>query len=500
MKINYSAILKTDRIRPAGITGGTILTESENDRSRILFSPAFRRLQQHAHVFSMDANAADRSNLSHSLQVSQVGRGIANQIAIHLGATTLGMPHQGAALVNFVETACLMRNIGNPPFGRSGEAAIQKWFADQGSNKMRAACKTYGGREIGASDPRLVNALADFYEFGGHPQGLRVITKLQWNTDPRGLNLTKTSIATYLRYIRMAGQKFAESAEKFSEKAGFFSTEAGLVKNVWSEFGYSAVSPQRFPLTYIVEAADYIVSCLGDLEDAIETRLVQQHEAINNIKDHWLSSYIPIDPDPADDLIAAAFADAVGGKNSAGDEYSYADFRAALIVALADFAARQYVAQHEAVFAGTLDSLLSAASGAGSVLATLKIYCKQHAYSHAAVQRNELAGYTAVYGLLEHFGILLECSAQRFQAALDYSSDQDAQGVPIFIEKKLLSLFPGEYIKAYLHLITQIRNAHGRDEEFEEWNARAHLVVDFLAGMTDGCAAATFQTLSGVHL
>lgn len=500
MEIDYSAILKADRIRRnAAAASGTVLSKSENDRGRILFSPAFRRLRQEMHGFSVNANATIGSNFSHCLQVSQIGRVIANRIATQLAAGNFVDANQSAALVNFVDSACLLRNIGNPPFGRAGKAAIQRWFVERGADMVRAACKSYGGREITASDPRLVQALTDFYEFDGNPQGLRVIAKLKWSTEPNGLNLTKTTIASYLKYLRMAGAEPAPS-ERFTEKAGFFSTEAGLLKSIWSEFGYSAAAPQRFPLAYIVEAAEKIGGCLCDLEDAIETQVLRQREAIAAVRESWLSSYIPTDPDPVDDQIVGIFNDGVNGKNRAGEEFGYADFRAALISALSDYAARRYLDQHDAAFNGKLDSLLPSESGAGAILAALKDYCKQHVYRHPLVQQNELSGYATIYGLLQHFALLLTCSTERFQAALDATLDRDRYGVSLFAEQKLLSLIPDEYIGVYSHAVAQIGNAGGRDAEFEEWNTRAHLVVDFVAGMTDAFAVSTYRTLAGLHL
>ena len=487
-------------MQPENGASGSILAESENDRSKILFSPAFRRLQQHAQVFPLNTGRAARSKLNHALQAAQVGRSIANLIAAHLESENLATRIECAALANITETACLARNIGNPPFGRAGEAAIQRWFAEYGPGKIRTACRTYGTRELSASDPRLINALADFYEFDSNPQGLRVLAKFQWNNDPGGLNLTKTSIASYVKYLRMAGGRTGEESERFAEKPGFFSTEAGLVKNVWSTFAYDAPA-QRFPLSHVVDAADHIVSSICDLEEAIDAKLLQAHEAIDTIKEQWLSTYIPVDPDLADEQILDMLTTAAKGKNGAGDAFNFADLRRALITTLSGYAARRYIEQHQAVFDGTLDTLLPPESGAGSLLATLRNYCQRHVYCLESVQRNELVGYSVIHGLLTHVGILLECPNDRFQIALDFSGEQETSEQSLysgqFIERKLLALIPVEYRNAYAHLVAQLGSVGGRDAEFEEWNARAHLLTDFITGMTESAATAMFQTLSG---
>jgi dGTPase len=111
-----------------------------------------------------------------------------------------------------------------------------------------------------------------------------------------------------------------------------------------------------------------------------------------------------------------------------------------------------------------------------------------------------LAGYKAIYGLLDNFAILLECSPQRFQAALRYEN-KDGLGEPIVIENKYLKLFPARYKKAYEYAVNH-NSASGEPEErsLVEWNARAHLIVDFISGMTDDFAMTFYRTLAGMKL
>ncbi len=272
----YRNILTAKRLRQSDVDGRSVVAEAESDRGRVLFCAAFRRLQQKAQVFSMEPNAAVRSRLTHSLEVSQLGRYIADQICESLNAGGMTAQEQ-IAFVTFVETACLMHDIGNPPFGHFGEAAIKKWFSDKGEGCVQRAIKLVRGN-VGSGDPRLIDAVADFREFDGNPQGLRIVTRLQWNADEYGLNLTKTSLAAFLKYIRCAGER---RDGRFNKKAGYFRSEKEIVSSLWSEFGYE--SPQRFPLAYIMEAADDIAYCISDLEDSVEKGLIQQTDALKEI-------------------------------------------------------------------------------------------------------------------------------------------------------------------------------------------------------------------------
>jgi len=486
MNLDYSSILKADRVQPDIVATGPLVTTAEADLEQILFSPVFRRLQHQARAFPLDGNVGAKS--SQAIETAHIGRRIARQIAARLESGKLASASECAALVDFTETACLAREVGCPPFDQAGEAAIQRWFVEHGPGKVQAACRHYGGHDFDDSDPRLVNALADFYEFDRNPQRLRVLAKLQVGNTARSLHLTKTSIASTLQYLRMAGIGMAETTAGFSDKPGFFSTEAGLVKNVWSSVGYEP-EPQRFPISYIAEAAADIVSFSGDLQRAIDNDLLRAQDAIEAIKNDWLTTYIPIDPDPVDQQILDTFA--------LGADGGFADARQALIAALCDYVARRYIDQHDAVFAGITETLLPTESGAGSMVAALERYCRQHLYCLETVQRKELIGYSVVSGLLDHFGVLLESPSARFQTLLNASDAAKASDRSLFVERKLLATIPLGYRNAYSHSLALLGHAHGRDQEFEEWNVRAHLLVDFIAGMDEDAATALHGMLSG---
>jgi dGTPase len=483
---NYSSILSGNRIRKTSVPDRTILTESESDRGRVIFSPAFRRLQQKAQVFSMEPNAAVRSRLTHSLEVSQVGRYIADEVGLGLKLETA----EHGALVNFVETACLMHDIGNPPFGHFGEAAIQSWFQLNGEQSFRAALKAQNPKRRVLKAKIVQGALADFLEFDGNPQGLRIVARLQWNTDEYGLNLTKTTLASFLKYVRASG----ESKEGlFRKKPGFFTTEADVVAEVWKEFKYRR--PKRFPLTYIMEAADDIAYCISDLEDSIEKGIVEAQSAIRMVQQAY--NDVKIDRScPEDAEIQVAFNSVLAGKKD-DREYTYIDFRTALNRLIIKYAARRFCNLQSKIFSGKLDTLLPVDEPPGAVLDELKKYCRQHVYRHESVQRLELAGYTAIKGLLDHFAILLRIPAYRFRDALEYKT-KDAKGNQILLESKLLKLFPEKYKKVYCHHLARVEALDCSDEL--EWNARAHLVVDFVSGMTDDFAMTTYRTLAGMRL
>lgn len=492
----YEKLLSPERFRTSSVSNRNIISEAESDRGRLLFCAAFRRLQQKAQVFSMEPNAAVRSRLTHSFEVSQMGRYIADQISSKLIENNWATTEQCSALVTFVETSCLMHDIGNPPFGHFGEAAISEWFSKHGAHAIIHSCSSgqvSGG--IGTEDPRLVNALADFLAFDGNPQGLRVVSKLQRNSDEHGLNLTKTTIGSYIKYVKSSVSSTRPINSPFIKKCGYFTTESDIVNSVWQHFGYS--EPQRFPLAYVMEAADDIAYCISDLEDSIEKGLLNQKTALSEIQSQWAQQKFEPN-DVVATSIGITLQNAAKGECENGAPFTYTDFRTALMRELARYAAEQYINEHKKVLDGSLPTLMPPNSAAGVILELLKTYCRTKVYCHEVVQRVELAGYTAIYGLLEKFSCLLTCSHDRFKCALDYSKNKDSENRPIIIEKKLLTLFPKNYIKVYSDDLCKISS--DKDLKFKEWNLRAHLVTDFLAGMTDDFAMTTYRTLSGMRL
>lgn len=491
--IDYDHLLSSTRLRKSSQSDRTILTESESDRGRVLFSPAFRRLQQKAQVFSMEPNAAVRSRLTHSLEVSQVGRYIADEIGNELMSQGRINSSQQGALVNFVETACLIHDIGNPPFGHFGEAAIQQWFRKHGRRSLLNSLnitEEQQKKEHVIPEDKIEGTLADFLEFDGNPQGFRIVSRLQWNNDEYGLNLTTTTLASFLKYLRHPNQK---ESGGFTKKPGFFICEKHLIERIWTHFGYNISQPRRFPLNYVMEAADDIAYCISDLEDSFEKKIIREEITFPEIRSEYEKLKFNKDS-PEHELILNALMRIEGRQ---GNNYTYTDFRTTLNRAIVKYAAKKYITNEVEIAAGRLKTLLPQDEPPGAILKVLSDYCRKYVYSHESVQRVELAGYTAIAGLLDHFGCLLDLPGEAFMVALN-SPSSGSGGRNLLIEPKLLSLFPAKQKLVYLHCLKEPHD--GINDSLWEWNARSHLVVDFISGMTDDFAMTTYRTLAGMRL
>ncbi|WP_204274199.1 dGTPase [Stenotrophomonas maltophilia] len=482
----YEKILSSKRERKSTISRSGIVVEAESDRGRVLFCPSFRRLQQKAQVFSLESNAAVRSRLTHSLEVAQIGRLLAELIAEELVARDELTPTSKQAMMTFVETACLMHDIGNPPFGHFGEAAIQSWFTENGSGVLAQALGLGLGRSQAPLTPRAAEALMDFQAFDGNPQGLRIVSKLQGQRDDKGLNLTHTSLAAFLKYVRCSDEE--PGNEPFRKKAGYFRSERKLVEAIHKTFSYDF--PQRFPLAYIMEAADDIAYCVSDLEDSIEKGLVDWRQAFSEIQDNFLlkfpagkrghPSYKKIKR-----ILSSVLAD------DAIKSCDFVAFRTSLNWVLVKDVVSAYIKNHDLVLSGSVETLLPKSEPSGAVLEELRGYCKRNVYPHDSVQRVELAGYAAIKGLLDQFRPLLTATGKEFMYAIS-DGDSKWHGRSMVIEKKLLSLFPNKHKAVY--------SKGDYSDCFAEWEARAHLVVDYISGMTDDFAVNTYRMLSGTRL
>ncbi len=176
MDINYKKFFSTKRLRDTTISRTNSIEEFYSDRSRLIYSSSFRRLQQKAQVFSLESNSSVRTRMTHSLEVSDIGRSLSNRIAQKLYEQNYIDQSEIGMMVSIVENACLLHDIGNPPFGHFGEEAIKSWarnsFTDAGISRYKVQNKKLF--------KKLIN---DFLQFDGNPQGFRVITKLHTERD-----------------------------------------------------------------------------------------------------------------------------------------------------------------------------------------------------------------------------------------------------------------------------------------------------------------------------
>ncbi|QDE97964.1 dGTPase [Myxococcus xanthus] len=492
-KLSYETLISPKRLRPSEIPNRSLATETDSDHGRVLFSTAWRRLQQKAQVFPLEDNAAVRSRLTHSMEVSYIGRLIALEVLETAQQKNLssswGLVGREIPFRNIVETACLTHDIGNPPFGHFGEHAIREWFQKHATNALRESIRGIKAAQIAIFRGKL---LPDFTTFDGNAQGLRILTKLQWNIDEFGLNLTHSQIAAFLKYVRPPYVE-AKANRPFEKKPGFFFSEEPIVREVWSVLGLK--QGQRYPLAYIMEAADDIAYCLSDIEDAIEKGLTDEERFRNALEEIWQAEANKAQLSDAKflpEILSAAWG---SGAKSRAKGVRFFKFKTDFTRRLTTKAAELYVDNHYQILNGTALSLLELSKPHKAALDSLKAYARRNIFTTTDAEHLELAGFQVVKSLLEHLRPLLVLPADKFAAMVD---GEKLSGFDL--ERRLFNLLPKKHLLAYKEAV------HGRYRPAKippalvEWFARAHLMVDFISGMTDRYALETYQLLSGIKV
>ena len=476
---NYRDKITCRRQRPTTVEGRDIVEETESNRGRIIQSAAIRRLQQKTQVYPLETNAAVRSRLTHSLEVQQTGRFIARsilaQLKEHNKLKELGLEGIETAFTNLVEMACLMHDVGNPPFGHFGEAAINDWM----EKNARTCFFRASGTGSNLFEEKL---LPDLLHFEGNAQGLRIIHSLQ------KLNLTCSQIAALVKYTRPAWQAEADQGYTYRhKKPGCYYSEEPLLEMIWQHLG---IAPgHRYPLVYIMEAADDIAYCIADLEDAVDKGILNLRQLQRLLQEEWdsqcqragvgFSRYLP-------DIVEQALDE------NATSHIFITRFRTRLSKDLVDYATARYCERHQDIFEGSLDEpLIDGGSRQHLALLTLKWVARRHVFSQPEVETPELRGYAALMGLMDIYRPLLEMSRKEFTHIVNGEPSKH------FIAQRLYHRLSGKHKEAYEEAVEALQG-ESEDSPALEWYYRCRLVIDYMSGMTDNFVLDEYQCLSAI--
>ncbi len=240
-------------------------TEFQRDYDRLIFSSSFRRLQNKTQVFPLPGSIFVHNRLTHSLEVSCVGRSLANNAAVFLTEKYADEEwiHKLQSLDDIVATACLAHDMGNPPFGHSGERAIISYFREGNGQRLR--------------DKVTEHQWSDFTHFDGNANAFRLLSHQFVGRRSGGFALTYSTLASIIKYPYSS----LEATKK--PKFGFFESEQESFQKVVNELGLLPIDASgkkfcRHPLVYLVEAADDICYQIMDIEDANHLKLLSNEE------------------------------------------------------------------------------------------------------------------------------------------------------------------------------------------------------------------------------
>ena len=357
----------------------------EVDYDRVIFSSAFRSLQDKTQVIPLSKTSFVHTRLTHSLEVSVVGRSLGRKA----GEKVLeNHPHlhtvHGYQVNDFgaiVAAAALAHDIGNPPFGHSGEKAIGDYFSN--------------GNGLRFKDRMTAKEFQDLVDFEGNANGFKLLTESKYGVDG-GLRLTYATLGAFTKYPKESLPK-KPTTHISDKKYGIFQSEVDFFKEVAENIGLlkrgseSDLSYCRHPLTYLVEAADDICYTIIDFEDGINLGWIPEDTAleylINLVKDR-------LDRDKYSKLVRTS------------DRLAY--LRSLAIGTLIDEAAEIFISNEADILAGNFQTALLEKSRYKAQISDIINESVQKIYRSKEVKEKEIAGYKILTTLLDNYTTALE--------------------------------------------------------------------------------------------
>ena len=418
-------------------------TEFKRDYDRLIFSAPFRRLQNKTQVFPLPGSVFVHNRLTHSLEVASVGMSLGNDVAHSLMSGR--HPELRGTLFEqigqIVSTACLAHDLGNPPFGHSGEKAIQTFFTEGAGSRLR---------------PLVSEAFwADITHFEGNANAFRLLTHQFCGRRPGGFVMTYSTIASIVKY------PFSSMAPSKKGKFGFFVSELPTYLRLADEMGIRRLSADgeplryaRHPLVYLVEAADDICYEIMDLEDAHKLKILSFEETSQLLLGFF------------DAATQQRILQRIHDEQLTDENEKVVYLRACVIGLLENECARVFVDHEDEIldgmFEGSLiDHISPLPRQAYKACAKLSV---QRIYKSRVVLDVELSGYKIMATLME----------QMVEAVMH----------------------PDRYYSQ--QLIHRVSSQY--DISAENLEDRLMAVIDYISGMTDVYALDVYQKINGISL
>lgn len=437
-------------------------TEIERDYDRILFSAPIRRLADKTQVFPLDKNDSVRNRLTHSHEVSNLARSIG--VALVHGST--GVPTDERSrrdLPSMLAAVGLAHDIGNPPFGHQGEYAISSWFRKNENETLNFSDAVTNG-EITEED--AIRMKADYLNFEGNAQALRILTKLQILNDNFGLNVSCGTLGALMKYPVTSDK--VDKSRVATKKFGCFHSERECCQEIWNETGLS--EGVRHPLAYIMEACDDIAYSVLDAEDAVKKGLVSFVDVLNFLEAHYQE-----DPIVNKLLNKAKEHHEKHRKHDLSpaelNDISMQMFRVLTIGEMVGAVTSTFANNYEAIMTGTFEGDLIGSSDVKGLCKGLKTCSFKHAFRHKSVLEVELKGHNIIHSLMDMMWPAIEMRGDPFE------SDGFVDEAGVF-EKYVYNRISESYRRVF----------EDRGNTLPLNYKRCQLLADMVAGMTDSYA------------
>ena len=418
-------------------------SEFKRDYDRLIFSAPFRRLQNKTQVFPLPGSVLVHNRLTHSLEVASVGMSLGNDVAARIISER--RPELRGTLFEeigqIVSTACLAHDLGNPPFGHSGEKAIQTFFTEgEGRALQQQVSEAFW---------------SDITHFEGNANGFRLLTHQFKGRRPGGFVMTYSTVASIVKY------PYSSLAPSRKGKFGFFVSEQPIWQRLAEEMGIRQLSapgePLRYarhPLVYLVEATDDICYEIMDLEDAHKLKIV----SYDTVSQLFLDFF---DPDTQQKILQRIHDEQLTDEN---EKVVY--LRACVIGKLENECVNAFVEHEDEILDGTFS---------GSLVDHISTR-QREAYEHCATLSEE-----RIYRSRPVLDV--ELSGYQIMATLMQKMTDAVMNPQRYYSQQLIGRVSSQY-----------------DITADDLETRLMAVIDYISGMTDVYALDVYQKINGISL
>ena len=417
-------------------------TRFEQDYDRIIFSHPFRSLQDKTQVFPMPEDDFVHTRLTHSLEVSSVGRSLGRTVGEFIIKSHPSLASGGLSPYDFgaiVATACLTHDIGNPPFGHAGESTISDFFKNDPA-----------GQFFKDHVPDI--DWSDLTNFEGNAQGFRILTDPEY----KGLKCTAATLATFTKYPR-ASNINSTSSRKSQKKYGFYQSNLSEFQEVAATCGLLPLGEHswiRHPLAFLVEAADDICYLIIDLEDGTRLGLIPFEQTRDLLSEIIGDRY---DPGKLREI------------NSLDQKLG--TLRALAIQQLIQDTAKVFLTLEKDLLTGTFDQALTDQLPYANTLKTITKLSIEHIYRSKQVIQREAMGLEVLSNILRQF------TTAMFQVVFNAQHSTSHH-------QTIYRLLPGNV-------------RHQLERPAITIYQGVRIILDFVAGMTDRSAVKMHRILTG---
>lgn len=468
--MEWATLLSTKRSRGSrNLTykSSDLRSEFEKDYHRIIGSASFRRLQDKTQVFPLDQSDFIRTRLTHSLEVSSFGKSLGQNIGEHIlthrpdaGFT----PQMKEDICHILQCAGLIHDIGNPPFGHFGEAAIRDWFV---RNLKHLEFEGQPVEQILSEQMR-----EDFYHFEGNAQALRLVTKLHYLVDEYGMNLTYALLNTIIKYPVPSIGIDKSTGNIKDKKMGYYYADRETFEAVSTATG---AGDNRHPLTFILEAADDLAYKTADIEDAFIKGYLSYYTLQEELK--------KLDESGAKIQFGALerlqnlYARGIQQGAKSPESYAVKNWIVRAQAFLISCVTFGFTSNYDAIMDGTYKYDLFHGTYGEGLMELLGDLSYRYVFSSNDIYRHEISEAVILDFLMDKL----------VQAVLYYDTEHELTA----LNERIVSVISDNYRKAYL---TQ---AQGKSKA-EKLYLRLLLVTDYVCGMTDSYAKRLYQELKGI--